>query len=55
MTLSFELRYNSKVRKLSVEQCMATLSGNGGICSPNQTETPYWASSKARRGYQRAY
>ena len=39
----------------SYQQCMATLSGNGGICSPNQFETPYLATRQARRSYQRAY
>jgi Protein of unknown function (DUF3551) len=39
----------------SFQQCMAALSGNGGICSPNQFETPYWTGKDARRGYQRAY
>ena len=37
------------------QQCMATLSGNGGYCSPNQFETPYWTGRNARRAYQRAY
>jgi hypothetical protein len=39
----------------SYQQCMAALSGNGGVCSPNQFETPYLTGRVARRGYQRAY
>jgi hypothetical protein len=39
----------------SFQQCMATLSGNGGYCSPNQFETPYWTGRNARRTYQRTY
>jgi len=39
----------------SFDQCMAALSGNGGVCSPNQFETPYSTGRVARRSYQRAY
>jgi hypothetical protein len=39
----------------SFQQCMATLSGNGGFCSRNRFETPYSTGSVARRSYRRAY
>jgi len=39
----------------SFQQCMAALSGNGGVCSLNQFETPYSTGRVARGGYQRAY
>ena len=39
----------------SFQQCMATLSGNGGFCSRNRFETPYFTSGAVRRSYRRAY
>jgi hypothetical protein len=39
----------------SFQQCMAVLSGNGGMCSPNQFETPYRASRGPGGSYQRGF
>jgi uncharacterized protein DUF3551 len=37
----------------SFRQCMAALSGNGGYCSQNSFEKPYWTGGDARRRYRR--
>ena len=37
----------------SFQQCMAAISGNGGFCTPNQFENPYWGARA--RDSQRRY
>ena len=39
----------------SFEQCMASVFGVGGSCTPNQFEAPYSTRSGARRGYPIGY
>jgi hypothetical protein len=36
----------------SFEQCMAAISGNGGFCTKNQFENPYWGGRPAQRRYR---
>jgi hypothetical protein len=33
----------------SFQQCMAAISGNGGFCTQNQFENPYWGGRARRR------
>jgi Protein of unknown function (DUF3551) len=33
----------------SFQQCMAAVSGNGGFCTQNQFENPYWGGQARRR------
>ena len=39
----------------SFNQCMAALWGNGGFCTQNQFENPYWTGRSAQRRYRRDY
>jgi hypothetical protein len=39
----------------SFEQCQAARSGNGGFCSLNSFENPYWTGEHSRRRYRRNY
>jgi hypothetical protein len=36
----------------SFQQCMATIWGNGGFCTQNQFENPYWTGRDGRRRYR---
>jgi uncharacterized protein DUF3551 len=37
----------------SFQQCMAAISGNGGFCTQNQFENPYWGTRDSRRRNRR--
>jgi hypothetical protein len=39
----------------SFQQCMASVFGVGGVCEPNQFESPQWTNRVVRRTYQHAY
>jgi len=38
----------------SFKQCMDALWGNGGFCSQNQFENPYWGGRAAQRRSRRS-
>jgi hypothetical protein len=39
----------------SYRQCMAALSGIGGLCQRNRFENPNWSGGDSRRSYRRDY